>query len=366
MTTLNRQTAELTALAAKLQQQAAAGKLPASEAVEQVLSAFLSLLGLLRTSLSASGGSGSSNKALAALDRCQEQAKTGARLVREAASKQGVVAPDAAVQHLATLLVQLAADLSAELVALGPADAAAAAKFKFELPAGFGSSRAGSDGASRQASSGQAGGVQLGDALQELQGVLAGGVEQGLAAAGGAVKEVCLQCTCARGPLPYVVASTVSTMQTPHLALGIAQRVLECFAWDILDCYGLSGAALQAVTAVADFLSFLFGRVDSAAASVRSGSKGIDAEVTDVLAAAMSRAESVKQSLAGLPDAKMAQAAHREIDAAVGVLKKRLEVSARSRGVHSVQGVASACRQVSERRPDACCVHCCAQTNDAP
>lgn len=195
MTALNRQTSELTTLAAKLQLQAAAGKLPASEAVEQVLSAFLSLLGLLRGSLSVSGGSGSSTKALAALDRCQEQAKTGARMVREAASKQGGVAPDAAVQHLATLLVQLAADLSAELVA----DAADAAKFKFELPAGFGSSRAGSNGASRQASSGQGGGVQLGDALQELQGVLAGGKEQGLAAAGGAVKEVCVCSVHARG-----------------------------------------------------------------------------------------------------------------------------------------------------------------------
>jgi hypothetical protein len=86
-------------------------------------------------------------------------------------------------------------------------------------------------------------------------------------------------------------------------------------------------AALQAVTAVADFLSFLFGRVDSAAASVRSGGKGVDAEVADVLAAAMSRAESLKQSLGGLPDAKMVQAAHREIDAAVAVLKRRLEVS---------------------------------------
>lgn len=103
---------------------------------------------------------------------------------------------------------------------------------------------------------------------------------------------------------------------------------------------------MQAATAVADFLLFFFGRVDSAAASVRSGSKGVDAEVTDVLAAAMSRAESLKQSLAGLPDAKMVQAAHREIDAAVGVLKKRLEVSAR-RSVHSLQGVAS--RQGSDR-----------------
>lgn len=105
----------------------------------------------------------------------------------------------------------------------------------------------------------------------------------------------------------------------------------------MLDCDDLSGAASQAITAVADFLSFLFGRVDSAAASVRSGSRGVDAEVVDVLAAAMSRADSLKQSLAGLPDAKMVQAAHREIDAAVGVLKKRLEVSA-CRGVHSMQG----------------------------
>jgi hypothetical protein len=207
---------ELTTLATKLQQQAAAGKLPAGEAVEQVLSAFLSLLGLLRGSLTASGGSAGSSKALAALDRCQEQANAGARMVQQAASKQGGVAPDAAVQHLATLLVQLAADLSAELVALGPADAGATAKFKFELPAGFGSSRTGSTGGSRQASGGQqAGGVQLGDALQELQGVLAGGVEQGLAAAGGAVKEVRAWCACVQGAGGLVLLLALSAQYIP-------------------------------------------------------------------------------------------------------------------------------------------------------
>lgn len=93
---------------------------------------------------------------------------------------------------------------------------------------------------------------------------------------------------------------------------------------------------MQAFTAVADFLSFLFGRVDSAAASVRSGSKLLDAEVSDVLAVAVSRAEALKQSLTGLPDAKVVQAAHREIDHAVDVLKKRLEVSSGNSGFECV------------------------------
>lgn len=59
---------------------------------------------------------------------------------------------------------------------------------------------------------------------------------------------------------------------------------------------------------------------------MRSGSRTLDAEVADVLAVVTSRAEALKQSLAGMPDAKMVQAAHREIDAAVSVLRKRLEV----------------------------------------
>lgn len=178
---------DLATLAAKLQQQAAAGKLPASEAVDHVLTAFLNLLGLLHGSLSASGSSAGSNKALAALDRCQEQASAGARMVREAAGKQGGVSADAAVQHLSKLLAQLAADLSRELISLGPADAARSVKV--EMPGGFGGSSAGSSGGSWRATPSQSN-AQLGGALQELQGVLAGGVEQGLTAAGGAVKEV--------------------------------------------------------------------------------------------------------------------------------------------------------------------------------
>lgn len=202
MSALNSKMGELTTLAAKLQQQAAAGKLPANEAVEQVLTAFLNLLGLLRGNLSASGGSASSNKALAALDRCQEQANAGTRMVREAASKQGGVSADAAVQHLSTLLAQLAADLSAELLALGPAEAIST--IKFDLPAGFASSRAGSGGASWRATPMQSG-AQPGDALQELQGVLAGGVEQGTAAAGGAVKEVSAACKAPAGSQQHYV-----------------------------------------------------------------------------------------------------------------------------------------------------------------
>jgi hypothetical protein len=85
--------------------------------------------------------------------------------------------------------------------------------------------------------------------------------------------------------------------------------------------------ALQAVTAIADFLSFLFGRVDAASAGVRSGDRTLDEAVTDVLAVALQRADSLKQSFAGLPDAKMAQAAQQEVDAAVIALKQRLQVS---------------------------------------
>jgi hypothetical protein len=195
---LNTKMAELGSLAQKVQQQAAAGQLPASEAVEQVLTAFLNLLGLLRPSLSASGGSNTgSKKALTALDRCQQQANAGARMVREAAGKQGGVAGDVAVQQLSKLLMQLAGDLSAELLALGPADAAAS--IKLQLPGGFGSSdsssSSGGQGASWRATPIQSGAQLDGSkALQELQAVLAGGVEQGLAAAGGAMKEVCGTC----------------------------------------------------------------------------------------------------------------------------------------------------------------------------
>lgn len=86
---------------------------------------------------------------------------------------------------------------------------------------------------------------------------------------------------------------------------------------------------------MAEFLSFLFGRADAASASVRSGSRPVDAEVADVLAVAMSRAEALKHILAGLPDAKMVQAAHKEVDAAVSVLKKRLGVRGTQCSKHS-------------------------------
>jgi len=182
---------ELGSLASRLQQQAAAGKVPASDAVEQILSAFLSLLSTLRASLPAAAGSSGSpgaSKALAALDRCQEQANAGARMVREAAARQDGVTPDAAVQYLNSLLVQLAADLQAELAALGPAEAAAA--FKTGLQTSSGGSGQGAP--SWRATPSQTG-VQLGgsNALQELQSTLTGGVGQGLAAAGSAVQEVC-------------------------------------------------------------------------------------------------------------------------------------------------------------------------------
>jgi hypothetical protein len=196
MSVLNTKVGELGSLAQQLQQQAAAGKLPASEAVAQILTAFLNFLGLLRPSLSASGGSSAgSNKALVALDRCQQQANAGARMVREAAGKQGGVSGDVAVQQLSKLLTQLAGDLSAELLALGPADAAGSMQLQLQLPAGFSSSSSsgssGSIGASWRATPSQSGTqVDGSKALQELQAVLAGGVEQGLAAAGGAVKEV--------------------------------------------------------------------------------------------------------------------------------------------------------------------------------
>jgi hypothetical protein len=207
MSALNNKIGNLTTLAAKLQQQAAAGKLPASEAVDQVLTAFLDLLGLLRGSLSASGGIASSNKALAALNRCQAQANAGARMVREAAGKQGSVSADAAVQHLSVLLVQLAAGLSRELISLGPADAARSNKF--ELLGVLGGSSARGSGESWRATPSH-GGAQLGDALQDLQGVLAGGMDQGLPAAGGAVKEVgnafytALTAVTATPPLSYL------------------------------------------------------------------------------------------------------------------------------------------------------------------
>jgi hypothetical protein len=218
MSALNTKMGDLTTLAAKLQQQAAAGKLPASEAVDQVLTAFLNLLGLLRGSLSASGGSASSNKALAALDRCQEQANAGARMVREAASKQGGVSADAAVQHLSTLLTQLAADLSRELISLGPADAARS--IKFELPGGFGGSSAGGSGGNWRATPSQ-GSAQLVDVLQ---GVLAGGMEQGLTAAGGAVKEVGHE---------YVFALVAVQLQRPYLI---------CRSDTGSSCFGMAAA----------------------------------------------------------------------------------------------------------------------------
>jgi hypothetical protein len=82
----------------------------------------------------------------------------------------------------------------------------------------------------------------------------------------------------------------------------------------------------QAVTAIADFLSFLFGRVDAASVGVRSGDTTLDEAVADLLAVALQRADSLKQSLASLPDAKMAQAAQQEVDAAVNALKQRLQV----------------------------------------
>lgn len=195
MSALTSRMDELGGLASKLQQQAAAGKVPASDAVEQILSAFLGLLSTLRASLPATAGSSSSSsslgtsKALAALDRCQEQAYAGARMIREAAARQDGLTPDATVQYLNSLLVQLAADLTAELAALGPAEAAAA--FKTGLPTSSGGS--GQGGSSWRATPSQTG-VQLGgsNALQELQSALAGGVGQGLAAAGSAVQEVCV------------------------------------------------------------------------------------------------------------------------------------------------------------------------------
>lgn len=141
-------------------------------------------------------------------------------MVREAAGRQGGISADIAIQHLMTLLQQLAADLTSELIALGPAEAA---KLKpAGLQSGARSAAAGgqAEGSaswratpSQSAVSSAAGGlaeggtswrampsqsgVQLGGskALQELQGVLAGGMEQGLAASGDAVKEVRLQHT---------------------------------------------------------------------------------------------------------------------------------------------------------------------------
>lgn len=83
---------------------------------------------------------------------------------------------------------------------------------------------------------------------------------------------------------------------------------------------------LQVFSAVSDFLTFLLGRVDSAASNVRSGSSSLDASVADVLSTAVERAEGLKQSLAALPDAKAAEAARGDIDAAVSALKARLQV----------------------------------------
>lgn len=188
MSALNSGMVNLTSLTAELKQAAQQGNLSAANAVEEVLTAFLRLLGLLRGSLGAAGGSSSSSKkALAAVDRCQEAANTAARIVREAASRQGKggMSADTAVTYLVHVFGQLAAELSAELVALGPAEAASA--FKLEFPGGIAT---GGDG--RGASSSAVGAAQGGGskALSELQGLLAGGVEKSMAVAGGAVNEV--------------------------------------------------------------------------------------------------------------------------------------------------------------------------------
>lgn len=82
----------------------------------------------------------------------------------------------------------------------------------------------------------------------------------------------------------------------------------------------------QVVAAVSDFLSSLFGRVGSASESVRSGSSSLDAEIAAVLSVAGQQAESLKQSLGRLPDAKLAQAASQQVDTAVAALTRRLEV----------------------------------------
>lgn len=109
---------------------------------------------------------------------------------------------------------------------------------------------------------------------------------------------------------------------------------------------------MQAFTAAADFLSFLFGRADSAAASVRSGSTSLDAAVADVLSTALQRADGLKQSLAALPDAKAAQAVAQEIDAAVAAMRRRLEVGRCGKGLPQQQ----------------CCMHawlCCINSQDS-
>lgn len=182
MTTLNAKMGNLTGLAGQLQKRAAAGQLSAVDAVEQVLTAFLSLLAALR------GKTGGNSKAAAALDRCQEQANVGARMLRDAAGRQqGGISADQAVVYMTDLLQQLTADLSAELVGLSPADAAA--KLGVSLGSSDGTGAAPGWRATPSQSGARPSGSS-GDALQQLQGVLAGGVEAGLAAAGGAVKEV--------------------------------------------------------------------------------------------------------------------------------------------------------------------------------
>lgn len=88
----------------------------------------------------------------------------------------------------------------------------------------------------------------------------------------------------------------------------------------------LFNLSLQVVAAVSDFLTLLFGHVDSASANVRNGSSTLDNEIAAVLSVAQQQAETLKQSLGRLPDAKMAQAASQQVDAAVAALVKRLEV----------------------------------------
>lgn len=111
--------ASLRSTAKELQQQAAAGALPADKAIENLMAGFNQLIGAVSAAgLSANGGSRSrsSSHVQSAVNKCRVQASTGAHMILEAVQRQDI-STERAIQYLTSLMRQLAADLSADLAA---------------------------------------------------------------------------------------------------------------------------------------------------------------------------------------------------------------------------------------------------------